>query len=162
MRLFALALNCLGFESGHRLSALLALLLISPLADASGENCDLSAPPKTAAVDAVHGYFIFIHPRKIASNYTGCQMIWGERGEVFMTIKYEKGAPYTFTQFNPENGKLVLDCRYRDKVLKRGGGECPAYQRITGDTAKGFSQEEEALLLPSLAPERDPRRDTAR
>jgi hypothetical protein len=99
-----------------------------------------------------------MHPRTITANYTGCQTIWGEAGEVFMTTKYKRGVAYAFTQFNPEDRKPVLECRYKNEALETKSSECPSYQRIVEDAAKGWPLDEESDLIPFLKPERDPRR----
>ena len=138
---------------------LFCLMALSSLVHAGDKNCDLSAPPKSAAINSVHGYFIFMFPRNIASNYTGCRTIWGEGGEVFMTMKYENGLPYTLTQFNPEDRKPVLECRYKNKALETVRNGCPSYARMVEDAAKEWPPEGESQLLPLLRPERDPRRD---
>lgn len=135
------------------------LMTLSSLAQAQGENCNLSAPPKSAAINSVHGYFIFMFPRSIPSSYTGCRTIWGEEGRVLMTVTYENGAPRTLTQFNPEDRKPVLECRYRRKALETKQKDCPSYARMVEDTSREWSLVEEDKLIPLLKPERDPRRD---
>jgi hypothetical protein len=136
-----------------------SLMAFSPLARASEENCNLKAPPRASAISDVHGNFIFMHPRMIASGYTGCQTIWGERGEVFMTVRYAKGVLYALTRFNPEDRKPSMECRYKNEMLETRLSECPSYQRIIEDSVKGWSSDEESQLIPLLTPERDPRRD---
>lgn len=138
---------------------LFCLMALSSLVHAGDRNCDLSAPPKSAAINSVHGYFIFMFPRNIASNYTGCRTIWGERGEVFMTVKYKNGHPRTLTQFDPEDRKLVLECRYNNKTLETVQKGCPSYARMVEDAASEWPPEEESQLLPLPRPEQDPRRD---
>lgn len=147
----------IGLGRGIFLAA--SLMALSQLTHASDENCNLKAPPRASAISDVHGYFIFMHPRAITSRYTGCQTIWGEAGEVFMTLRYERGNVYALTRFNPENGKLVLECQYKNEALETKSSECPSYQRIVEDSAKGWSLDEESQLVPLLKPERDPRRD---
>ena len=141
-----------------RLLLAISLIAVSPLAYASDENCNLKAPPRASAISDVHGYLLFMHPRTIAASYTGCQTIWGEGGEVFMTVKYRKGVAYALTRFNSENRKPVLECRYKDEALETKSSECPSYLRIVEDSAKGWALEDESRLLPLLKPERDPRR----
>lgn len=147
-----------GCSSGGLLLAV-SLIALSPLAHARDENCNLKAPPRASAISDVHGYFLFMHPRTITANYTGCQTIWGEAGEVFMTMKYKRGVAYAFTRFNPEDRKPVLECRYKNEALETKSSECPSYQRIVEDAAQGWSRDEESDLIPLLKPERDPRRD---
>lgn len=154
-----LATDRLNANFGRELVLAVSLIALSPLAHASDENCNLKAPPRAAAISDVHGYFIFMHPRTISSTYTGCQTIWGEAGEVFMTLKYERGVAYALTRFNPEDHKPVLECRYKGAALETKSSECPSYQRIVADAAKGWSLEEEGRLIPLLKPERDPRKD---
>jgi hypothetical protein len=138
---------------------LFCLMALSSLVHAGDRNCDLVAPPKSAAINSVHGYFIFMFPRNIASNYTGCRTIWGEKGEVFMTVKYKSGLPYTLTQFDPEDRKPVLECRYKNKALAAVQKGCPSYARMVEDAAREWPPVEESQLLPLLRPEQDPRRD---
>ncbi|MDQ0027802.1 hypothetical protein J2X90_005638 [Variovorax paradoxus] len=72
---------------------------------------------------------------------------------------YRKGVAYALTRFNPENRKPVLECQYKNEALETKSSECPSYQRIAEDSAKGWPLDEENRLIPLLKPERDPRRD---
>lgn len=76
-----------------------------------------------------------------------------------MTVKYKNGLPHTLTQFDPEDRKLVLECRYNNDALETVRKGCPSYARMVEDATSEWPPVEESQLLPLLRPEQDPRRD---
>jgi len=122
----------------------------------AGSTCDLQQPPRAAAVDGVHGQYIFIYPERMPSKFTGCQIVWTESGHKWMVYRFEKGLLEQFTVDYPQPvrpGNVNLDCHYRDgKALERDNKDC-----LSEEQSKGFPR---LGSIPKLIPppEKDPRR----
>lgn len=110
-------------------------------------NCGLKAPPDGSGENRVHGTYLYVYPRDVPDNYTGCQTVWADDGNKWMVLYLEQGHPIIEKLSYPsdtvpytcfyENGRLINQderpCRKYDKSQKFGG-----------------------LLYKSVAPGRDP------
>jgi hypothetical protein len=120
----------------------------------AGENCALKAPPRAAAVNAAHGEFLFIYPREIGKDYSGCQTMWNQRGTPVFVLKFERGALASYQEFEKSPRKAALSCKYSKGALTTHSGKCPAYEEVEA----GFRTMSE--VVESRVPEDvDPRRD---
>src|SRR4051812_44487799 len=61
--------------------------------DSIGQNCGLSVPPITSGKNAVHGAYLFIYPRELPDNYSGCQTMWEQTGRKWMVLHLNDGHP---------------------------------------------------------------------
>ena len=120
----------------------------------SKESCALAAPPRAAAVNVAHGEFLFIYPREIAQNYSGCQTMWNQRGAAVFVLTFENGMLASYQEFAKSPRKATLSCKYIGAALKTRSSKCPAYE----DVQAGFRTMPGAAE-PRVPPEADPRRD---
>lgn len=120
----------------------------------AGENCTLTIPPRAAAVNANHGEFLFIYPRKVEKDYSGCQTMWNQRGAPVFVLRFEQGELASYQEFAKSSRKAALSCRYVGTKLKTRSSKCPAYE----DVEAGFRTMPEADE-PQVPPEADPRRN---
>ena len=120
----------------------------------AGDNCALAAPPRTAAVTADHGAFLFVFPRKVDASYTGCQTMWNEHGAAVFVLKFDRGALTSYQEFGKQKRKATLSCEYSEHSLKTRKSKCPPYE----DVEAGFRTLPVADE-PRVPVEVDPRRD---
>lgn len=120
----------------------------------AGNNCTLTAPPRAAAVSADHGALLFVFPRKVDVNYSGCQTMWNERGAILFVLTFDRGALTSYQEFAKPKRKATLSCKYTGHALKTRGSQCPPYE----DVEAGFRTLAE-VDEPPVPVERDPRLD---
>jgi len=89
-----------------------------PTPDPNEETCGLQVPPEGVypieATDAI----IFVYPKTIPHNYTGCQTIWvANKYKVKSVTHFKDGIPVTLKQY--ENNKLRISCEIKDKEEKQ-------------------------------------------
>jgi hypothetical protein len=120
----------------------------------SKESCALAAPPRAAAVNVAHGEFLFIYPRGIGENYSGCQTMWNQRGSAVFVLRFEQGMLASYQEFTKSSHKATLSCKYSGAALKTRSSKCPAYE----DVQAGFRTMPEAAE-PRVPTDVDPRRD---
>lgn len=124
---------------------------VSAFAD---DTCTLTTPPRTAAVNADHGAYLFVFPRRLGADYTGCQTMWDEKGTPLMLLRFERGALVSYQEFAKQKSKAALTCRYSASTLKTRNRKCPSYENVEA----GFRTMSEANE-PNVPAQRDPRRD---
>ena len=134
--------------------AIFVAALTNPLRMAmAADNCQLTVPPLESAVLENHALFFFVFPRTLGADYTGCQIIWDEKGAKMWSTKFDHGRTVEFDSEN-WNGETGFSCLYVDSKLASGDPKrCPEYDRIKEPLVTG--PREEDLPVP---PERDPRR----
>ena len=131
-------------------SALLMAGLSAPCHAAPNRKCGSGPPPLAAAVNASDGSFIFIFPRQLKEDYTGCQTMWNARGEVVFVLTFKRGLVTSYKEFS-RSGGLDLSCAYRGRKLRTTSAECPSYDEI----ASGFKtlpKEEEPQVPANVDP----------
>src|SRR6185503_17336389 len=106
-------------------STLFAVCVLSNCASwqekSAAKNCSLDKPPRDAGVNGVHGYYMFVFPRELPSNYSGCQIAWGEDGRKWYVLQLESGKPTQLTIDIPSPGANGLEtCVYSDSGLTAG------------------------------------------
>lgn len=86
------------------------------------KNCSLSVPPENSGTNSLHGVFLFVYPRVIPVNFTGCQLMWDENGFQWMGLYFERGEPALLRASFPENfaGGAKYYCKYADQKLVDG------------------------------------------
>jgi hypothetical protein len=95
----------------------------------AAENCALEKPPIDSAVNAVHGKFLFIYPRKIKNNYSGCQLIWNQKGEIIISINFKNGILFSYEEnLHDKNSRLI--CIYKNNSFKDLSEKCPESNEI--------------------------------
>lgn len=134
-------------------SALLLAGLSTSCHAAPNQKCISAPPPLAAAVNASEGSFIFIFPRQLKDDFTGCQTLWNARGEVVFVLTFHRGFATSYQEFS-NSGHLRLSCAYRGKKLRTTSAECPSYDEI----ASGFKtlhKEEEPQVPANVDPRRN-------
>lgn len=115
-------------------------------------NCNITTPPLDSGVNGIHGIYVFIYPKKIPDNYNGCQTIWDEDGQKWLTIIFKNSAP---VRLDAEPAKLSKDkftCRYRNKAgLADNTKSCFKYDEIKN----GFPSVDKLKI--KIPKNRDPR-----
>ena len=109
----------------------------------TGQNCNLSDPPRDAGEEFNHGITLKIYPRArdIDKNYTGCQTVWmpdGRRWPTVGIVAIERGDPVRlWTEHENDPGRQA--CRYREGRVVQGDPEkCPVPEfLITKSLAPG-------------------------
>lgn len=89
-------------------------------------NCSIEAPPKNSYANSNDGYFYFIYPYHLSSDYSGCQTTWNERGEKQFVIKINNGNPIKFSSYEDKN---IIHCYYSNSNLKNND-RCPNAESI--------------------------------
>ena len=117
----------------------------------AAENCALEKPPVDSAVNAVHGKFLFIYPREIKNNYSGCQLIWNQKGEVIISMNFKSGILFSYEEnLHGKNTRLI--CIYKNNSSKNSPEKCPKFNEIRS----GFKLLEKSYE-PLVSIEIDPR-----
>ena len=79
----------------HRvLTGTIVLFLVAwgfPALASAQENCQLTLPPRQAAIEGNHGFFFFVYPRSVNAAYSGCQTMWDEKGNQVFVLTFEQG-----------------------------------------------------------------------
>jgi len=117
-----------SFKFARRGAVVFAALVLPPLSQAE-EACALQRPPLAAAVNAVHGSYVFIFPRQLDVAYTGCQSMWDQRGARVFTIRFENGSPTAFEEHG-RSGTATLTCNYSSSAVQPS--ECPSFDDVRG------------------------------
>jgi hypothetical protein len=103
-----------------------ALVLIAP---AWAENtCALKKPPRAAGVNAIHGNYFFIFPRKVDVGFTGCQTMWNEMGERVLVIRFQSGSPVAYEEHGRPGRGATLTCDFRRSAVR--ASDCPAHEDL--------------------------------
>jgi len=125
-----------------------------PALASAQENCQLKVPPRQAAVEANHGFFFFVHPRSLNATYSGCQIMWDEKGTQVFVLTFEQGSVIKFESNDPSDASRKQSCRYEHGQLARNEPkDCLDYGRIKDGIRTLPSSDEPIVPL-----ERDPRR----
>jgi hypothetical protein len=133
------------------LSMMASLASLSSKAIAA-DNCDLAVAPLEAGPVQNHGYFVFVFPRVITANYTGCQTTWFENGDKWWFNRFEHGVLVEISLMLPD--QPAQTCMYRDLKLFSGDpNRCPAGEALKPTYANADPVDDEPV-----PPERDPRR----
>jgi hypothetical protein len=124
-----------------------ALALMAPAW--AERTCALKKPPRAAGVNASHGNYFFVFPRKVRAGYTGCQTMWNEMGERVLVIRFQRGSPLTYEEHAcPRNG-ATLTCDFRRGAVH--ASDCPAYEDLQ-DGLRTIPAEQELQVRPSNDP----------
>lgn len=89
------------------------------------QNCDLPAPPRAAAVNSIHGQFIFIYPRQVEEKYSGCRTVWTHLNTVLAQMRFSRGRLVSLELFEPGDEKTAMRCRDADGALRTRNTDCP-------------------------------------
>lgn len=119
------------------------------------ENCALPAPPKDAVVEPVHSMFVFVYPKTMSDNYTGCQTFWIESGDKMFSTYFDNGIPVIHETYR--QGRLLKSCEIKENegIEDKDGFACPSRSSEI-NTAKAYSNY--SLSDIKVPPNRDPRR----
>ena len=95
------------------------------------ENCGLQVPPKGVGPEDLGGVLVFIYPKTLLDNYTGCQTLWAVSYEIKMrsTTHFKNGIPTAYERY--VNNKFN-SCQINGKEEKAGPGDftCPGYDAV--------------------------------
>lgn len=83
-----------------------------PALDSEGSTCLQAKPPADSKLIPTHGVDLLISPASISKDFTGCQSVWSESGELLMTSRFSRGAILTADIFDPEEEKVT--CIYNN------------------------------------------------
>ena len=148
-------------QLGFGITASVALLSLFALSSCStvsppvgisenAQNCNLKTAPVGSGENFIHGTQLFIYPREIAQNYTGCQTMWADDGTKWMVLYIEAGHPrllHVNYPFDKKEGKY--SCVYqKDALVNKDEKYCDPYEKD-----KPFGN----LLLQSVSPRKSPK-----
>ncbi len=120
--------------------------ILAGCASMAGPNCDLRRPPKDSGVNQLEGRFVFIYPRALASDYSGCQTMWGDDGRKWYVLRVRDGRPAELTIDIAETGEKRQQGVYDETQLMKGDADiCP-----------GLGALKRAGGLPVIPQEREP------
>ena len=145
----------LGITSGVALLSLFILpgcSTVSPIVGIpeNAQNCNLKTPPDGSGENFIHGTQLFIYPREVAQDYTGCQTMWADDGTKWMVLYIEAGHPrlvHMNYPFDKKEGKY--SCVYQeDALVNKDEKYCNPYEKD-----KPFGN----LLLQSVSPRKSPK-----
>lgn len=130
--------------------AVVALGALTQMAPAWAEStCALKKPPRAAGVNASHGNYFFVFPRKVSVGYTGCQTMWNETGERVLVIRFQRGSPQTYEEHGRPGNGATLTCDFRRGATR--ASDCPAYEDLR-DGLRTIPTEQELQVRPSNDP----------
>ena len=116
-------------------------------------SCRLTAPPISSAVDENDGEFYFAYPRTVGAQYSGCQLVWADKGKRVFSYRFSRGHLVEYRASAMAASESELVCRYTSDVLNAGAPKsCPAYADVRGGTLTLPRDEE-----PDVPPGRDAR-----
>ncbi len=130
-----------------------AFCLPLPVLAGPARNCALAHPPVESAATESDGTYLFFFPRQLNRNYSGCQIMWDEKGRVLITLVFRAGELVRYEYTDVEKSGAHGVCMYKNRALINGDSDvCPDY----ADARKGFRaiSDEASFLVPA---ERDPR-----
>jgi hypothetical protein len=89
-----------------------------------GTNCSLVVPPDDAGEDSSHGMSLRIFPRArdIGPTYSGCQVMWAQAGDQWVTIsvvEIREGDPRRIWSAVPSSPERFV-CLYRNGQVVSG------------------------------------------
>ncbi len=120
----------------------------------AGTVCELNLPTKKAGINANHGYFYFIEPRIVPPTYTGCQIMWDEKGKKKYVLNFSKGQLKQFEEYEQSSRAIKVTCVFTGgRATRRNSKNCPSDQ----DLKNGFFVLSDELIL-EVPEEKDPRR----
>lgn len=107
-----------------------------------------AATPWNAGVVTKQGLYYFVAPTSLAVSYTGCQVMWDERGRVQTVLRFANGE---LKEYSSAEGSVL--CQYERGALANKSPEaCPSPQAAI-DAMLTFPFD----LEPRVPPDRDPR-----
>ena len=123
------------------------------------EVCKLPVPPEGIYPEDIGHVLVFIYPKIVPSNYTGCQTVWGKYNGIKQrtVIYFKDGVPAKTEEY--KDNKLQKSCQIKKKEEKAESGNdesaCPDYDE--------FKKMEEGLRAAKpyrgeVPPEIDPRK----
>jgi hypothetical protein len=124
-----------------------ALALMAPAW--AERTCALKKPPRAAGVNASHGNYFFVFPRKVSTGYTGCQTMWNEMGERVLVIRFRRGSPLIYEEHARQGNGTTLTCDFRRGAVR--ASDCPAYEDLR-DGLRTIPAEQELQVRPSNDP----------
>jgi hypothetical protein len=124
-----------------------ALALMAPAW--AERTCALKKPPRAAGVNASHGNYFFVFPRKVSVGYTGCQTMWNEMGERLLVIRFQRGSPLTYEEHARPGNEATLTCDFRPRAMR--ASDCPAYEELRNGL-RSIPTEQELQVRPNNDP----------
>ena len=118
-------------------------------------TCAADRPPADAAIVWNHDRYSFVSPRSLPSRYTGCQVMWNERGEPEVVLRFVNGAvtEYLAYRSRDERPSALRSCWYiGSKIAENSPAECPTYESINHGIRTVAPE-----LEPAVPAHRDPR-----
>ncbi|GAB3254569.1 hypothetical protein [Chitinimonas naiadis] len=95
-------------------------------------TCKLTVPPMDSGKNSVHGRFLYIYPRVVASNYTGCQTMWDQDGRKLMVLAMRDGHPEKLSVsygVSPESVE-EFTCSYsHDELINKDEKRCEEFDK---------------------------------
>jgi hypothetical protein len=96
-----------------------------------GENCGLQVPPKRVPAENLGGVLVFIYPKTISVNYTGCQTLWAVSYDIKMRsiIFFKNSIPAAYERYvNNE----FNSCKINKEEEKKESSDftCPGYDAV--------------------------------
>lgn len=89
-------------------------------------TCTITRPPQDAGVNSNHGLYFFVYPRSVPDNFTGCQTMWDENGNVWMKLSMMQGEVRTLNLRVPSEPPEASECTYSAGKLVSGPVDsCP-------------------------------------
>lgn len=148
----ALACGCVSSpkDENHPASEHVIRDLLSAPPTPSGENCAFRAPPKEARpyILPYEKQFVFMYPAATPPHYTGCQIIWNQKGYKVHLLHFEQGTPDVAEKYM--DNKLLVACNIKNQKEKTSA-QCPGREAF--DLLKRKS-----AFKGRVPHERDPRR----
>ena len=149
--------NFMNNSSFQRMLSVVFLVFLAGLGSErcfATDSCSLAKPPLDSAVSGDHGVYLFVYPRHVPENYTGCQTMWDEFGSKVYVYRFVMGELRDYSLAVNYPGSAVKRCRYRNHKLTLGSWrECSEYARVRDGIPNVESNDE-----PLVPRERDPRR----
>jgi len=112
-------------------------------------SCALQKPPRAAGVNASHGSYFFIFPRKVSAGYTGCQTMWNEMGQLVVLMRFRRGSPLRYEEHARQENAVTLLCDFRRGAVR--ASSCPAYEHLR-DRLRTIPVEQELHVSPGNDP----------
>jgi hypothetical protein len=117
-----------------------------------GQNCSLSVPPLDSGKNTVHGTFIYVFPRTLSTNYSGCQTMWDQSGRKWMVLLLKEGHPSLLSVSYPESPEKTIEysCRYKDdNLLTTSEKQCEEFDKGKPFGNLAFQSEELKMTDPA-------------
>jgi hypothetical protein len=119
---------------------------------AGGQNCSLEKPPRAAGATGNDGLYYFTFPKTVSADYSGCQIMWNEKGSKIWVLTFENGQVTKSEIKASAVSSETQVCMYQEKKLSDTSPKaCPDYESIR----RGFNAEGSVDL--NVPADRDPR-----